>query len=124
MLFALIRDLFAYITTFTALALIAKIGIFSLDMQHTIVIVLPILFIAIHQIIVRKFKKEFDNQAYFSAIVGVAIFAALGSFSQPELIEFGFKVESIHSFFIFKLYFHIWAIVLLPVALKKFFKKN
>ncbi|EEY09210.1 hypothetical protein COI_2178 [Mannheimia haemolytica serotype A2 str. OVINE] len=71
-----------------------------------------------------NFKKEFDNQAYFSAIVGVALFAALGSFSKSELIELGFKIDDISTFFIFKLYFHTWAIVLLPVALKKFFKKH
>lgn len=123
-MFSLIRDLYAYITVFSALALTAKIGIFSEDLQHAIVILVPMLLIALHQHIVRRFKKEFDNHAYISAIAGVGVFSALGSFSQSELIELGFKVSEIHNFLIFKLYFHAWTIVLLPIALKKFFKKD
>ncbi|HDL5154518.1 TPA: hypothetical protein RJ164_002433 [Mannheimia haemolytica] len=123
-MFSLLRDLFAYIVSLSALVFTVKIGSFNENLQHAIVIILPLLFIVIHELIVRKFKKEFDNQAYFSAIVGVALFAALGSFSKSELIELGFKIDDISTFFIFKLYFHTWAIVLLPVALKKFFKKH
>lgn len=81
-MFSLLRDLFAYIVFISALIFTTKIGSFNESFQHTIVILLPLLFIVIHELIARKFKKEFDNQAYFSAIVGVALFAALGSFSQ------------------------------------------
>lgn len=123
-MFSIARDLFAYITTFSALVLTFKIGSFSENMQHVIVISVPLIFIVIHEFIVRKFKKEFDNQAYFSAIIGVALFAALGSFSKSELADLGFKVADTQTFFIFKLYFRTWAVVLLPLALKKFFKKD
>ncbi|MFZ7136741.1 hypothetical protein ACLSZP_10545 [Avibacterium avium] len=123
-MFSLIRDLYAYITSFTALLIVFKIGLFNESLQHSIIIITPLIFIAIHEFIVRKFKKEFDNQAYFSAIVAVALFAALGSLSQSELSSLGFKVIETHNYLMFKLYFHIWAIALLPIALKKFFKKD
>ncbi|VEH67301.1 Uncharacterised protein [Rodentibacter pneumotropicus] len=122
-MFSLIRDIYAYLTAFSALGFTVKIGVFNENLQHFVVILVPMLLIALHQIIVRKFKKEFDNQAYFSAIIGVALFAALDSFSQSELIELGFKVTEIHNFLIFKLYFHVWAIVLLPIALKNSSKR-
>ena len=123
-IFPLIRDLYVYITLFTALLNVSKISVFNETLQHLIIIITPLIFITLHEFIVRKFKKEFDKQAYFSAVITVGLFAALGSFSQSELISLGFKVSETHNYLIFKLYFHIWAIVLLPVALKKFFKKD
>ncbi|POY47792.1 hypothetical protein EC523_11795 [Avibacterium paragallinarum] len=93
-------------------------------MQQLIILLTPALFVMFNITIQRKFKQDLDRFAYFSAILGVAIFAALGSFSQLELISLGFKVEKISTFTMFKIYFHIWAIVLLPIALKKFFKKD
>ncbi|SUT93443.1 Uncharacterised protein [[Actinobacillus] rossii] len=123
-MFLFLRDLFAYAVILSALLLTIKIQAFSETMQHIIVIFTPFAFIVLHELIARKFKKEFDNRAYLSAIVGVALFAALGSFSKDELIELGFKIHDAQSFFIFKLYFHIWAILLLPIALRKFFKKD
>lgn len=123
MKFALLRDLFAYAVIFAALLLISKIGTFSKEMQHAVVILMPLLFVALNVYIQRKFAQDFDNSAYFSAIFGVATFAALGSFSQQELVELGFKVQEITTFTVFKIYFHTWAIVLLPIALRKFFKK-
>lgn len=123
-MFSLIRDLYAYITSFTALLMVLKIDFFDQTFQHAVIISTPLLFIVIHEFIVRKFKKEFDKQAYFSAVVAVGLFAALGSLSQPELIALGFKVSDAQNYLMFKLYFHIWAIVLLPIALKKFFKKD
>lgn len=124
MQFSILRDLFAYSILLSSLFLLSKIGIFSNTVQQGIIILLPMLFIAFHVAIKRKFKQDLDNQAYFSAIFGVAVFAALGSFSQTELIELGFKAQAIISFALFKIYFHTWAIVLLPIALKKFFKKD
>lgn len=124
MQFSILRDLFAYSILLSSLFLLSKISIFPNAVQQGIVILLPMLFIAFHVTTKRKFKQDFDNQAYFSAIFGVAVFAALGSFSQAELIELGFKAEEIISFALFKIYFHTWAIVLLPVALKKFFRND
>ncbi|EEY09211.1 hypothetical protein COI_2179 [Mannheimia haemolytica serotype A2 str. OVINE] len=54
-MFSLLRDLFAYIVSLSALVFTVKIGSFNENLQHAIVIILPLLFIVIHELIVRKF---------------------------------------------------------------------
>lgn len=84
---------------------------------------IPLLFILIH----RYTKQDFDNPAYLPAIMCIAVLTTFGSFSKEELIAFGFRfliTEPNWAYFALKLSFFFWSLILLPVALDKFFKKH
>lgn len=86
----------------------------------------PITLVLIHCYLVKKHQKDFDSPAYLPAIMNIAVFTTLGSFSKDELIEFGFRfltTEPIWSYFAIKSTFFFWSLILLPVVLDKFFKK-
>lgn len=91
--------------------------------QFVFVLCLPLCFMFYHCAATHYYQKKFAVDFYLPAALGVAMYFAFGSFSQTELVEFGFKIEDISSFLVYKTVFHFWAILLLPAALKYFLRK-
>ncbi|STO73030.1 Uncharacterised protein [Avibacterium paragallinarum] len=86
MLFAIVRDLFAYSILLSSLFLLSYIGKFGVNMQQLIILLTPALFVMFNITIQRKFKQDLDRFAYFSAIL--ALLYCRTRLIQPVRINF------------------------------------
>ncbi len=112
-------------TAFLALFFILLIGLLpDFDWQFGVILFYCLGITILHKYVKYTYRKDFDARAYLSAIIGIAVFTTLGSFSFDELKQFGFHFSSIGNYFSIKLLFYFWSIVWLPVVLEKFLKNK
>lgn len=128
MSFITFRDLFTGLCflAFLSLPRLFFIGDIPYWLVGVLVNGIPLLLILLHKWGSHKYQRELDNVAYTPSIMCIAVLTTFGSFSKEELIEFGFRfllTEPIWAYFALKLSFYFWSLILLPVALDKFFKK-